>query len=164
VTADIIASVVAGLLLAVGVIGIIIPVLPGSFLVIVGLLVWAIVIGGPVGWVVFCIGAALCVAGMTATYVLTGRTMRRERIPNRSVVLGIVCGVVGMFVLPALGLPVGFAAGLFGSEYARVRDAREALRTSVEALKATGLGILVEFGCASAAVITWIVGMFVRFV
>lgn len=158
-SADLIVTLVSALLLLVGLIGIIVPILPGSITIIIGLLIWALVIGGPIGWTVFAVGAACCLAGMTVTYVLTGRVMRRESIPNRSVLIGLICGVVGMFVLPALGLPIGFILGLFLSELARVRNARTAVKTSWQALKATGLGMLIEFGLACAAVIVFAVGV-----
>ncbi len=160
---DVVATVVTGLLVLVGLAGIVVPVLPGSITIIVGLLVWAIVIGGPLGWVTFAIGTLFCLVGMTTTYVLTGRTLKRASIPNRSVVIGLFAGIIGMFVIPVVGLLVGFVAGLFLSELARVRDAGTALRTSGQALKATGIGLLVEFGCGCAAAITWIVGVGVRF-
>lgn len=162
-SADILATIGAGLLILVGLIGIVVPVLPGTVTVIVGLLLWAVVVGGAVGWVTFAVGTLFCVVGMTATYVLTGRTLRRASIPNRSVVIGLVAGVIGMFVIPVVGLVVGFMAGLFLSELARVREPKIALRTSGQALRATGLGLLVEFGCACAAAITWMVGVAIRF-
>ncbi|SDB83148.1 hypothetical protein GA0111570_10498 [Raineyella antarctica] len=162
-SADVVATVVAGLLVLVGLVGIVVPVLPGTITVLVGLLLWAVVIGGPIGWVTFAIGAAFCLVGVTATYVLTGRTLKRASIPNRSVVIGLLAGVVGMFVIPVVGLPIGFAAGLFLSELARVREPATALRTSGQALRATGIGMLVEFGCASAAGIVWMAGAAVRF-
>ncbi|MCC2593332.1 DUF456 domain-containing protein [Tessaracoccus sp. OS52] len=160
---DVIASLITGLLLLVGLAGIVFPVLPGGGTIIVGLLVWAVVVGGPVGWTVFAVGGALCLAGMIATYVLTGRVLRREQIPNHSVLVGMLCGVVGMFLIPVVGLPIGFAAGLFLVEFLRVQDAGTALRTSWEAVKASARGILVEFGCACLAVVTFAVGMLVHF-
>lgn len=160
---DVIASIVTGVLCLIGIIGIIVPVLPGSITVIAGLLVWAIVVGGPVGWTVFGIGTGFCLAGMVATYFITGRVLRREKIPNRSIVIGLICGVVGMFVIPVVGLLVGFVAGLFASEYARLRDPRTAWSASWQAIKATGAGLLVEFGCAAAAIATWTVGLIVHF-
>lgn len=162
-SADILATAIAGLLIIVGLVGIVVPVLPGSITVIAGLLLWAVVIGGTVGWTTFAIGTLFCLVGMAATYVLTGRTLRRASIPNRSVVIGLVAGVVGMFVIPVIGLVVGFAAGLFLSELARVREPKVALRTSGQALKATGIGLLVEFGCACAAAITWMIGATIHF-
>ncbi|GAA1349573.1 DUF456 domain-containing protein [Falsarthrobacter nasiphocae] len=134
-----------------GVIFTILPVLPGSFIALAGLLVWAIGESNPVGWGVFAVCGILLAAGASMQILMTGRTMRRHRIPNRSVVVGVVAGVILMFIVPIVGLPLGFAAGLFGMELARQRDIGLATRSSVAALKATGVGILVEFGLAAIA-------------
>jgi uncharacterized protein YqgC (DUF456 family) len=66
-----------------------------------------------------------------------------------------------MFIIPVVGLFVGFAAGLLLSEMQRTRNFRTALTTSWAALKATGLGILVEFGLACLAASTWVIGVWV---
>lgn len=161
--AQVITSILCGLLLAVGVLGTIVPVLPGSLLIIAGLLVWALVLATPVGWVVFALGTGLAVIGMLASTVLAGRRLKARRIPNHSIVIGIVGGVAGMFVIPVVGLVLGFLLGLFLSEFARQRDAGHALASSWTALKATGLGILVEFGCASLAATAWIIGVWIHF-
>lgn len=160
---DVVVSVITGILVLIGLAGIVVPVLPGSVTIIVGLLLWAAFIGGPLGWVVFGVGALLCVAGMLATYVLTGRVLRREKIPNRSVVIGLVVGVVGMFLVPVVGLPLGFAVGIFAAEYLRVGEVPGALRSSWQAIKAAARGILVEFGLSGLAVVTWLVGLSLRF-
>lgn len=146
-------------LVVVGVCGIVVPVLPGSLAILGGLLVWAIWGGSPWGWVVFAIGGAFVAAGATAQYLITGRRLKARAIPSRSVVIGLVCGVVGLFVIPFLGLPIGFTAGLLLSEYARVRNLREAASTSWTALKSVGLGMLVELGCALVAATTLLVGV-----
>ncbi len=161
--AQIIWTVVCGLAIVVGVAGIIIPVLPGSILIIISLLVWAIVLGSPLGWTVFGIGVVLAAAGMASSAVLTGRVMKERSIPGRSVVFGLALGVVGFFVIPVVGLLVGFAVGLFLSEYARQREIKPAVSSSVAALKATGLGMLAEFGFASLAAGTWGAGVLIHF-
>ncbi|WP_457973225.1 DUF456 domain-containing protein [Arthrobacter sp. D1-17] len=155
-------TVLCGAAILVGVAGTVIPVLPGSFLIGLSLLAWAIWGGeGTTGWVVFGIGMVFVLAGMAASAVLAGRKLKQHRIPNRSVALGIVLGIAGMFVIPVVGLFVGFAAGLLLSEVQRTRNARTAMITSWAALKATGLGILVEFGLACLAASTWLVGVWV---
>lgn len=159
----IIAAVAAVLLALIGVAGTIVPMLPGSLTVGAGLLVWTLWGGGANAWLVFALGVTFLAVGMTASTLLTGRTLRRRAIPSRSVVVGLVAGVVGFFVIPVVGLPIGFALGLFGSEWARVRDAGEAVSTSLVALKSVGLGMLVEFGCASAAAVVLGVSILVRF-
>lgn len=156
-------TVVCGALIAVGIAGVVVPVLPGSILIIVSLLAWALTVSSTEGWVVFALGATLASAGLTAGLVLTGRTLKQRRIPGRSVTIGVLTGIVGMFVIPVVGLFVGFALGLFASEYARQREARAALTSSLHALKATGLGILAELALACLAGTTWVIGVWVYF-
>jgi uncharacterized protein YqgC (DUF456 family) len=160
--AEAIVTVLCGVAIAVGVVGTIIPVLPGSILIGLSLLAWAIWGGaGTVGWVAFGIGAACVLAGMASSAVLTGRKLKQHSIPSRSVLAGIALGIVGMFVLPVVGLFVGFAVGLLLSELLRTKNFKNALASSVAALKATGLGMLVEFGLACLAASTWVVGVWV---
>ena len=155
-------TILCGLAILVGVAGTVIPVLPGSVLIGLSLLAWAIWGGaGMAGWVVFGIGIVFVLAGMVAGAVLTGRKLREHRIPSRSVVIGLAAGVVGMFVIPVVGLFVGFAAGLLLSELLRTRNVATATASSWAALKATGLGMLVEFGLACLAASTWVIGLWV---
>ena len=147
-------------LVVVGVCGIVVPVLPGSATILAGLLVWAIWGGSSYGWLVLGIGAVFVAVGASAQYLITGRRLKEREIPSRSVVVGLVAGVIGMFVIPFLGLPIGFIAGLLASEYVRVRDLREAASTSWTALKSVGLGMLVELAmalCAAAALLVAII-------
>jgi uncharacterized protein len=155
-------TILCGLAILVGVAGTIIPVLPGSILIGLSLLAWAIWGGaGTAGWVVFGVGIVFVLAGMVASAVLTGRKLREHRIPSRSVVIGLAAGVAGMFVIPVVGLFVGFAAGLLLSELLRTRNFGTATASSWAALKATGLGMLVEFGLACLAASTWVIGLWV---
>jgi len=155
-------TILCGLAILVGVAGTIIPVLPGSFLIGLSLLAWALWGGaGITGWVVFGIGIVFVLAGMAASAVLTGRKLKQHSIPGRSVVAGVVLGGVGMFIIPVVGLFVGFAAGLLLSELHRTRVFSSAVASSWAALKATGLGMLAEFGLACLAASTWVIGLWV---
>ncbi|MEV8041807.1 DUF456 domain-containing protein [Arthrobacter sp. NPDC080082] len=158
--AETLVTVLCGLAILTGVAGIVIPVLPGSILIALSLLAWAFWGGaGTTGWVVLAVGGVFVLAGMAAGAVLTGRKLKQHSIPGRSVVTGLVFGVVGMFLIPAVGLFVGFAAGLLLSELHRTRAWRTAAASSWAALKATGLGMLAEFGLACLAASTWVIGV-----
>ena len=152
----------AALLLIVGVMGTIFPILPGSLLTIGTLLVWAWVLGSTASWTAGLIGIALAVVGMSASAILTGRKMRREQIPRGPVIIGVVVGVVGMFIVPVVGLFLGFALGLLLAEYARRKDLSAAWRSSVEAMKSMGFGMLLECACASLATFAFVVGAIVH--
>jgi uncharacterized protein len=160
---QIIVTVIAGLLLVVAAIGTVYPGLPGSGLAIVTLVAWAWIVGSPAAWAAAAVGALLAAAGLTASTVLTGRKLRQQQVPKRSIAVAMVAAVVGMFLIPVVGLFVGFAAGLFVSEFVRRRDFEAALRSSVETLKATGTGVLVEFALVCLAGSVWTIGVVAHF-
>jgi uncharacterized protein YqgC (DUF456 family) len=142
---------------------IIVTVVAGVLLALVTLIAWGWVLGSAASWTAAGIGAVLVCVGWSASALLTGRKLKREKIPRRSILVAVLAGIVGMFVIPLFGLLIGFAAGLFVSEYVRVGDSRTALRSSLEALKATGLGMLVEFAMVALAGSVWTIGVIVHF-
>lgn len=160
---QILVSVIAGLLLIISVAGTVYPVLPGSLLTILTLLGWAWFLGGPAAWTCAGIGMALAAVGWSASAVLTGRSLKRQQIPRGTILVAVAAGIAGMFLIPVVGLFVGFGVGLLLAEYARRRDLASALRASAATLKSTGLGILVEFGCAALAGSVWTLGMIWHF-
>jgi hypothetical protein len=160
---DIVITVVAGALLVVAAVGTVYPVLPGSLLAIGTLLVWALVVGTAAAWPAAVAGAIVAAAGWSASAVLTGRKLKQLQVPGRSIAVAVIAGIAGMFLIPVIGLFVGFGAGLLASEYARHRDLRGALESSIETLKATGLGIVIEFGMVCLAASIWIIGVTAHF-
>ena len=162
-TTVIITSVLVGLAILVGCLGIIVPVLPGSILIAIAVLIWAIIIGGPTAWIIFAIVAVFVAAGMSASLVLTGRKLKSMQVPNSSVLLGGVLAVIGFFVIPVLGLPIGFVAGLYLAEYSRLKDGKTAWNSSWESIKAIGLGAGIEFILAMLAGITFGIGVLIHF-
>lgn len=148
---EVVAAVAAVILALVGLVGIVFPVLPGSILVGAGALVWAIWGASSWGWVAFGAAAFLLIVGAGSSWLLTGRSLQQRQVPKWPLLVGIVLGIVGMIWLPGFGLPIGFALGLLLAEWYRMRDFRQVAVTSWETLKALGLGILVEFGCAMFA-------------
>jgi uncharacterized protein YqgC (DUF456 family) len=160
---DIIVTVVAGILLAVAAFGTIYPILPGSPVAIVALIAWGWVLGSAASWTAALVGVLFATLGFSASALLTGRKMRQQRIPRRSIIVGVLCGIAGMFVIPVAGLFAGFAIGLFFSELVRQGDFQAALGSSLEALKATGLGMLIEFCMVALASSVWMIGVIVHF-
>ncbi len=86
---DILATVVAGLVLAVAVVGTVYPVLPGSPLAIGTLMGWGWILGSTASWTAAAIAALLAAAGWAAAAVLTGRTLKRRRLAGRSIAVAM---------------------------------------------------------------------------
>jgi len=160
---DIIVTVVAGMLLAVAVFGTVYPILPGSPVALVTVIAWGWVLGSAASWTAAGVAALLAIIGWSASALLTGRRLKRQHIPKGSIFVALLAGIVGMFVIPFAGLFLGFAGGLLLGEYVRRRDFRVALDSSIGALKAMGLGMLVEFLMVSLASSVWMVGIIVHF-
>jgi uncharacterized protein YqgC (DUF456 family) len=147
--------VLVGVAIVVGLAGVVVPVLPGALLSLAAILLWAILTNSAAAWVVF--GFALVAIGSTQVlkYVLPGRGLRRAGIPNRTTLIGGLLSIVGFFVLPVVGMPVGFVLGVFLSEYQRLRAPRPAWTATVAALKATGWSLAIELAGALVAAGIW---------
>ncbi|MCA0293907.1 MAG: DUF456 domain-containing protein [Actinobacteria bacterium] len=152
-------EIVVGLVILVGLIGIVIPVLPGSILIGLSILVWAIVTGTGPAWAVFAACAVLLVAGAVVTWFVQAKHTRAAGVPGRSLVVAGLAGIVGFFVVPVVGLLLFFPLGLFLAEYARLREPRRAWASALVGLKATGLGLIAELGLALAAAGVWLVAV-----
>lgn len=144
--------------IAVGLIGILVPVLPGSLLVGTAMVVWAIERGGTGPWVVVAIALALLATGATVKYLVPGRRLQRAGVPTSTLLIGAALGVVGFFVVPVIGLPLGFVLGVYLAQWRRLGHG-EAWPATVHALKAVGLGIAIELAFAVLAAGVWAVGV-----
>lgn len=155
-------TLLAGLAIVVGIVGIIVPMLPGLVLCWVGVLGWAIFADGGWGkWVVLAIATLIAVGGVVVKYAWPGRNLKRTGVPNRSILLGGLLGLVGFFVIPVIGLFIGFVLGVWLAERARLNDSTQAWPSTKAALKAVGLAMLIELSAALFIGVTWVIGLFV---
>ena len=136
--------IVPSLLVVVGLVGIVVPVLPGLLLVLAGVLLWALVEGGTTAWVVFGLSVLVAAAGYVLQYTLPGRRMRERGVSGSTMALAVVFGIVGFFVIPVVGAVLGFVLGIFVVETTRTRDRREAWTRTRHALVAVLHSIGIE--------------------
>jgi uncharacterized protein YqgC (DUF456 family) len=146
------------LAIAVGLVGILVPVLPGSVLVLGAVLVWAWSTGGATAWTVFGVAAAILVVGQVVKYLVPNRRLKGAGVPASTQWVGAALGIVGFFVIPVVGIFVGFVLGIYLAEYRRL-GGRAAWPSTVHALKAVGLSILIELVAAVAATCVWVTGV-----
>jgi uncharacterized protein YqgC (DUF456 family) len=149
--------VIVGLAVLVGVLGVVVPVLPGSLLILVAVLVWAVQDGSTTAWTVFAVATALLAVGAVVKYAVPGRSLKAAGVPNRTLLIGGLLGLIGFFVIPVVGLFIGFVLGVYLGELQRVgRD--DAWPSTKHALKAAGLSVLIELVAAALAAATFFVG------
>jgi uncharacterized protein YqgC (DUF456 family) len=152
-------TVISGIAIVVGVLGVLIPVLPGLLLCWLGVLLWA-VLGDAGGgrWVVLALATVVAVAGTVIKYLWPGRRLKTTGVPTSSLVAGGVLGLIGFFVVPVVGLVLGFVLGVWLAERARLGPGR-AWPSTKQALAAVGLSMLVEFTAALAVAAVWVIGL-----
>lgn len=149
-------TVIAGVLIVVGIIGILLPVLPGLLLVLVGIAVWAVPRNDAVGWWVLGIAVAIIAIGSVIKYVLPGRRLRDAGVPTRTMLAGAVLGVIGFFVVPVLGLFIGFVLGVYLAELQRLGSSAQAWPSTRHALAAVGWSIVIELFTGLLAAAVWV--------
>ena len=154
-------DVAAGAVIVVGLVGILLPVLPGLLLVWLGVAIWSNERQDSTGWIVLAVVTALAVAGTALKYLLPGRRMRTAGVPGRTMMAGGALGIVGFFVLPVVGLFVGFVLGVYLAERLRLGRHDAAWAATVLALKAAGWSMLIELLTGLLMAGTWVVGLLV---
>jgi uncharacterized protein YqgC (DUF456 family) len=148
----------AGIAILVGLVGIVVPVLPGTLLILVAVLVWAALVGGTTAWAVAAVASLLLVVGGVVKYTVPGRRLKTAGVPNSTIVVGGLLGIVGFFAIPVVGLFVGFIGGVYLAELRRLGHP-QAWPSTVAALKATGLSILIELAAGLLAASVFVGGV-----
>lgn len=148
--------VLVGLAIAVGIAGVVVPVLPGSLLAWAAILVWAVAVGSATAWSVFAFATVAIGVGQIVKYLVPGRRLRDAGVPRRTIVTGVVFAVIGFFVIPIVGMFLGFPLGVYLEEHRRLRRAEPAWRSTKAALHAIGLSIAIELAATALAAAVWL--------
>jgi len=151
-------EVLVALGILVGLVGILVPILPGTVLIVAAVLAWALYLGSGAAWTTFAVVAVLLVAGTVVKYAVPGRRLKSSGIPASTTWFGVALGVVGFFVVPVVGLLIGFVLGVYLAEHRRV-GAAAAWPSTKQALRAVGVSILIELAAGVLAALVWVVGV-----
>jgi uncharacterized protein len=148
------ATTLAGLIMLIGLVGVVVPFLPGLALVWGGVLLWAVLRHDGLGWATLAVATVLFAVGTVAKYLLPGRRLREAGVPGTTLVVGGVLGVVGFFVVPVVGVVLGFVLGVYLAERVRI-GAATAWPATRRALAAVGWSIAIELTAGLLIVATW---------
>lgn len=145
-----------GLAIAVGIVGVVVPVLPGALLVWAAVAVWAIAVGSTTAWAVLAAVSVVIGGSQVLKLLVPGRQLRNAGVPRRSIVIGLLLAGVGFFVIPIVGFFVGFPLGIYVEERRRLGPHAPAWLSTRKALRAIGLSILIELSAAVLAAAVWL--------
>ena len=145
-----------GLAMLAGLVGVLVPLLPGLPLILVAAFVWVIADGADAGqWVVFGLVAVITVTAMVASSVIPARRATSAGAPWWVLGAGAAGVMIGFFVIPVVGALVGGPIGIFLGELVRLRDRRTAWATTRATLRGIGVGIAIQMVAGVAAVAIW---------
>ena len=151
--------VLVALAIAVGLVGIVVPLLPGTLLVFGAIAVWAVLEHSVISWVTLGVAAAVLAVSTLIKYLWPVRRMRAADVSTWSLVAGAVLGIVGFFVVPVVGLLLGFVLGVYLAELARLRGTGKAWPSTRRALAAVGWSIVIELLTGLLAASLWIAAL-----
>lgn len=152
-------TVLAGVMIVVGILGLIVPVLPGLLITEAGVLLWAWSNGSTTAWVIFGISVLVALIGWFLQYQVPNKSLRRAGVPGRSRLAGVLLAVVGFFVVPFVGLFLGFVLGVYLAEHLRLRNPSAAWTSTKMALKAVLASIGIELAAAVLVSLLWVGGL-----
>jgi uncharacterized protein YqgC (DUF456 family) len=150
---------VAVALMVVGVVGTIIPIVPGLFLVWLTVLGYAILEEfAAIDWITFTILTIIALVAGTADIWLTAFGAKKTGASRRAMFLGFIGSIVGLIIFTVLipipifgsliGSVVGYAVGILLGQYHKYRDWRKALKASLGGVAGWGVATVFQFGGA----------------
>ena len=154
-------TLVAGIMILAGLVGVVVPVLPALPLTWGGVLVWALGRQDAAGWATLAVATVIAIAGLVVKYLLPGRRLRASGVPTTSLLAGGVLGVVGFFVVPVIGAVLGFVLGVYLAERARLGAPGSAWPSTRSALSAVGWSMAIELLAGLLVAGAWVAALVV---
>jgi uncharacterized protein len=156
-TAHILLLILVFVLMAVGIMGTVLPVLPGTILILLGALVYAVAEGfQSVGWPTLVVMGLLTALATSADVWASSIGARVGGASGWSVLLGLAGGLVGLVFFSLPGAVIGALLGVLLTEMMRVRDWRKALRAGGGWLLGWLLSTVVQLGAGLVMVVIFV--------
>jgi uncharacterized protein YqgC (DUF456 family) len=153
-----IALVAAALIMLVGLIGTVLPVIPGTLLVFVGAFLYALVEGFHiVGWPTLAVLGLLTLVATTADIWASSVGAKMGGASGWSVVLGLFGGLAGFVFLSLPGAILGALLAVVLTEIARQDDWKQALKAGSGWIIGWALSTLLQLGIGltMVAIFVW---------
>jgi hypothetical protein len=152
-----------GLAMAVGLLGILIPIAPGIVLVWLAGLAWTILDGGGLmRWSLFAVMTALTIGALIANVRIPAKSASQTDAPRGTLWLAALFAIIGFFVIPVVGVLVGFCAGVLLSHLIATNDIHKAFDAMWATLRAFGKSALIQGACGVGICLLWILGLIIR--
>lgn len=154
---DVVLGLLGGVGVLVGIVGCVVPVLPGLLLVLVATAGTLLLQGASTAvWAVVGVLVVMTAVGTLLSLALPARRAAADGAPRQSLLAAGGGAVVGFFVVPVVGLVVGGVLGLLVAEQQRLGAWGPAWTSARGVLSSYGVGVLLEVLIGAAMGMLWL--------
>ncbi|WP_127354525.1 DUF456 domain-containing protein [Actinacidiphila soli] len=141
-----------GAVMLLGLLGVLVPGVPGPLLCWAAVLWWATNQHTTLSWGILAATTGVLLLNLVLKWLLPTRSIRAAGVSWRALFVAWAAAVGGFFVVPVVGALLGFVVGLYVFERVRLGSHGGAWVSTRTAMRAIGLGILIElFACLLVA-------------
>ncbi|OEJ93790.1 DUF456 domain-containing protein [Streptomyces thermolilacinus] len=144
------------LVLLLGLFGVLVPRLPGSWLVWAGVLWWALQDTSAAAWWLLAGSTALLLATRAEIGRLPVRRLSGVVVTRRMVAYAGVGAVLGFVLVPVVGGALGYMGGIYLVERRRLGEHAAAAAATRSVMRAIGTSVLVELYACLLVVAGWV--------
>ncbi|MEU5658504.1 DUF456 domain-containing protein [Streptomyces sp. NPDC047737] len=148
--------VAVGALMLLGLVGVLVPGVPGQAIIWAAVLWWALTDPTQVAWGVLIGATALLLLNQALKALMPSRRPREAGVPRKTLTAGGLAAIAGFFVVPVVGGILGYVGAVYGAERLRL-GSRAAGRASLRSvMRATGYSVLLELFLCLLVVGAWL--------
>ncbi|BBC31990.1 uncharacterized protein SGFS_032840 [Streptomyces graminofaciens] len=133
-----------GVVILLGLCGVLVPGVPGSWLVWAGVMWWALEEPKPVAWWVLVGATAVLLLSTAIRWGLPPRRLQQSGTTPRTAVYAGLGALLGFVVVPVIGAIPGYIGGIYLSERLRLGRHGEAMASVRTAMRSGGSSVLAE--------------------
>lgn len=147
-----------GAVIVIGVAGTIVPILPGLMLVWGAMVAYGVIMGfGAIGWVSVIVATGLLILGFYLNIRIPQKSAAGSGLTVKAQLVAVALAVVGLFVLPPFGAPIGFVLGVFLMRLRSTGDKAQAWASTKVTVIALLKASAAQVACGIAMFAVWIV-------
>ncbi|MEW2082459.1 DUF456 domain-containing protein [Streptomyces sp. NPDC005283] len=141
-----------GLVMLLGLLGVLVPGVPGPWLIWAAMLWWSLHEQSGLAWVLLVGSTVVLLVTQVVVWLLPPRRLRGVGVTRRMAMFAGAGALVGFFLVPVVGGILGFIGGIYGSERQRLGGHGPAMASTRAVMRAVGTSVLVElFACLLVA-------------
>ncbi|MFK4221973.1 DUF456 domain-containing protein [Streptomyces sp. NPDC019890] len=145
-----------GLVMLLGLFGVLVPGVPGRWLVWAATLWWSLHEKSGLAWALLVGSTVLLLIDQVVVWELPPRRPRGVGITRRMVVSAGAGALIGFLLVPVVGAIPGFIGGIYGSERRRLGEHGPAVASTRAVMRAVGTSVLAELFACLLVVGAWV--------